>query len=149
MTQTIFTREHAKVRAKQLRAEALSNGKTISHSQALEQVARENGFGNWNVMSARLGNAPELSFHIGDEVSGRYLKQAFSGRVQAVRVLAGGHALEVVFDFDEPVDVVTFDSFSSWRKRVRATVTTQGISFAKTSDGVPQMIVERIGNLVV
>lgn len=149
MTQTIFTREHAKVRAKQLRAEAAGNGKAISHSQALEQVARENGFGDWNVMSARLGNAPEINFSIGDEVSGQYLKQAFSGRVKAVRELSGGYAMEVVFDFDEPVDVVTFDSFSAWRKRVKATLTTQGISFAKTSDGVPQMVVERIGNLVV
>lgn len=149
MTQTIFTRERAKIRAKTLRAEALANGRTMSHSQALEQVAKENGFADWNVMSARLRNRPEISFAIGDRVAGDYLKQAFAGRVTSVREMAGGSAFEIEIDFDEPVDVVSFSSFSAWRKRVRATISAQGVSFAKTGDGLPQMVIEHIENMIV
>lgn len=149
MTQIIFTRERAKIRAKTLRAEALAVGQTMSHSQALERVAHENGFADWNVMSARLGNRPEMSFTIGDRVAGDYLKQAFQGRLTSVRQMSGGAAFEVEIDFDEPVDVVSFSSFSAWRKRVRATISAQGVSFAKTSDGLPQMVIEDVENLFI
>lgn len=149
MTQTIFTRDRAKIRAKTLRAEALANGRLMSHSQALEQMARENGFSDWNVMSARLGNRPDFNFSVGDVVAGDYLKQAFIGRVTLVREMAGGSAFEIEVDFDEPVDVVSFTSFSAWRKRVRATITARGVSFAKTGDGLPQMVIERVENMTV
>lgn len=48
----------------------------------------------------------------------------------------------LVLDFDEPVDVVSFDSFSNFRKRVRAVVGPDGHSKERTSDGVPQMQLE-------
>lgn len=149
MTQTIFTRDHAKARAKEIRAEFASSGNKITHSQSLEKVAQESGFVDWNTMSARLGNAPELTLNIGDLVGGHYLKQPFEGRVIAIRQLDGGSALEITLDFDEPVDVVTFDSFSAFRKRVNATISSSGVSFAKTSDGIPQMVIERVGNMLV
>jgi len=41
--------------------------------------------------------------------------------------------------FDEPVDVVSFDSFSAFRQRVTVTLGNDGKTAEKTSDGVPHM----------
>lgn len=41
--------------------------------------------------------------------------------------------------FDEPVDVVTFESFSAFRQRVTATVDETGRTIEKTSNGLPQL----------
>ena len=140
---SISNRDQAKARAREIRAELASAGTSISHSEALEWVAKELGFRNWNTASARLSNMPEVVLQVGDQVAGRYLKQGFEGRVLAVREMAGGSAFEVTLEFDEPVDVVEFDSFSAFRKRVTATVSSGGVSFSKTSDGVPHLTVER------
>ena len=104
---------------------------------------RNSGYRDWNTASARLSNMPEVVLQVGDQVSGRYLKQGFDGRVLAVREMAGGSAFEVTLEFDEPVDVVEFESFSAFRKRVTATISSAGVSFTKTSDGVPHLVVER------
>ena len=44
--------------------------------------------------------------------------------------------------FDEPVDVVTFDSFSNFRTRVSKVVGPDGRSFDVTSDGVPHLVID-------
>ncbi len=44
--------------------------------------------------------------------------------------------------FDEPVDVVTFESFSAFRQRVTATVDETGRTIEKTSNGRPQLELE-------
>ncbi|WP_348763393.1 glyoxalase superfamily protein, partial [Hyphomonas atlantica] len=86
---------------------------------------------------------------LGDHVFGRYLKQPFHGRVHAIRELAGGMGYEVTLHFDTPVDVVEFDSFSAHRQRVSAMVGSDGVSWAKTSDGVPHLIIETVANGIV
>ena len=139
----ITTRAHAKARARELRAEAATQGKSLSHSQALEAVAHELGDRDWNTASARLSNQPDAPLQVGEFVSGRYLKQPFAGRVHSVRELAGGMGYEVSLHFDEPVDVVAFESFSANRQRVSAMISADGVSWSKTSDGVPHLIVER------
>ena len=147
-THRIHTVDQAKARAQALRADQAAAGRTISHSAALEQVARDQGYANWNILSARLANAPEIALQVGDRVCGQYLGQAFEGSVLAVRRLGEarsgqGPALEVTLAFDTPVDVVTFDSFSAFRRRVTATISPGGTSFTKTGDGVPQLVVGR------
>lgn len=140
---SISNRDQAKARARELRAELAAAGTPVSHSEALECVAKELGYRDWNTASARLSNMPEVALQVGEQVAGRYLKQAFDGRVLAVREMAGGTAFEVTLEFDEPVDVVEFESFSAFRKRVTATVSSAGVSFSRTSDGVPHLVVER------
>ena len=149
MPYTIATRDQAKARARELRAELAAAGTPISHSEALERVAQELGFRDWNTCSARLTNEPDIPLQVGDRVAGAYLKRDFTGRVLAVREMFGGSGYEITLDFDEAVDVVEFESFSAHRKRVNVTVSPGGVSFAKTSDGVPHMIVERIGGDIV
>tara|TARA_R110002167_G_scaffold21161_2_gene77093 strand:+ start:270 stop:713 length:444 start_codon:yes stop_codon:yes gene_type:complete len=140
------TRDQAKQRAAAIRAELAAAGTAISHAQALERVAGELGYRDWNTAAARLSNRPPEPLQIGDRVAGLYLKQPFKGRVLAVRELSGGSAFAVTVQFDEPVDVVTFDSFSSFRQRVNATITLEGRSLSKTSDGEPHMVVARSGD---
>ena len=142
MSLRIMTRDGAKARAKQLRAEAAANGASLSHSKALEQVAAELGYRDWNTASARLSNRPEAPCQLGDRVRGLYLKQTFEGRVHAIRELAGGMGYEVTLHFDTPVDVVEFDSFSNWRHRIRGTLGKDGRSVRRTSNGTPHLTVE-------
>ncbi|MEM7459607.1 MAG: glyoxalase superfamily protein [Pseudomonadota bacterium] len=145
MVSLIYTRVQAKARARQLKAE---NGPTMSLSTALEQIAQEMGFRDWNTASARLSNMPEAAWQVGERVSGHYLKRAFKGRIHGVRELQDGAGYEVTLHFDEPVDVVDWESFSAYRQRVTAFVSPEGISWSKTSDGVPHLTVAREAVLV-
>ena len=137
------TRDEAKRRAFALRDELKSMGTPISHAEALEKVAAELGYRDWNTASARLSNEPDRPLQVGDRVAGRYLKKAFAGRVLAVREVYGGQGHEVTIHFDQPVDVVEFESFSSFRQRVTGTISKDGVSWTKTSDGEPHLRVTR------
>lgn len=138
----------AKQRAKMLRKDLFSRGTSISYGQALERVAAQLGYRDWNTAVARLSNEPPFTIQVGDAVSGAYLKQPFTGRVLAVRETDGGSHYQVTLHFDEPVDVVTFDSFSAFRQRVNVTVDDTGVSPAKTSDGEPHMVIWPIASAV-
>ena len=139
----IHTIDQAKARAREIRAAMSADGRAISHSAALERVAREQDCESWNVLSARLSNRPVIPLQVGDRVCGRYLGQAFDGTVLSVRSMSEARAMEITLELDEPVDVVTFDSFSNFRRRVSATISPGGTSFTKTGDGVPQLTVAR------
>ena len=149
MSPSITTREQAKARARELRAAATLAGTPITHSAALEQVAAELGYRDWNTASARLSNLPEVPVQVGDRVTGLYLKKPFVGVVLAVRDIGGGSAFEVTLHFDEPVDVVEFESFSAFRQRVNATISADGSSWSKTSDGHPHMRILSVANGIV
>ena len=146
MTSHIYTRVQAKARARQIKAE--SEG-ALSLAAALESVAKEMGFRDWNTASARLSNAPDTSWQVGERVRGHYLKRPFKGRIHGVRELQAGSGYEVTIQFDDPVDVVDWESFSAHRQRVTAMVSPEGISWAKTSDGVPHLIVAPESVLIV
>ncbi|MCR9194570.1 MAG: glyoxalase superfamily protein [Hyphomonas sp.] len=140
MIQHIYTRVQAKARARELKANSETR---LSYAAALEQVAREMGFRDWNTAAARLSNEPEACWQVGERVSGTYLKRTFKGRVHAVRELRDGAGYELTLHFDDPVDVVDWDSFSAFRQRVTAQVSPEGVSWKKTSDGVPHLTVAR------
>ena len=67
---SISNRDQAKARARELRAELAAAGTPISHSEALECVAKELGYRDWNTASARLFNMPEVVLQVGDQVAG-------------------------------------------------------------------------------
>jgi Glyoxalase superfamily protein len=143
MTSPISNRDQAKARARELRAELAAAGSPVSHAEALERVAAELGYRDWNTASARLSNAPEVPLQVGDLVAGRYLRQPFTGRVLSVREIGGGAAFEVTVRFDAAVDVVEFESFSNLRTQVSVTISAAGVSAFRTSDGTPHMVVAR------
>jgi hypothetical protein len=149
MSSSIHTRDQAKARARLIRAELQAQNTCISHSAALERVAKEQGFDSWNALSSRLSNEPEIPLQVGDRVAGSYLKQPFDGTVSAVRSLNEGRSFEISISFDEPVDVVEFDSFSNFRHRLHATISSGRISYAKTSDGVPHLVIADVKPVAV
>jgi hypothetical protein len=129
-----------KLQAKRLRQQLKSSGVALGHSQSLELVAQQYGARDWNTLQARAGN--RLQLRVGDHVRGRYLGQAFTAEVRSLTLMGDGESRQVVLHLDTPVDVVRFESFSSLRQRVRGVIGWDGCSTLKTSDGVPQLVVE-------
>lgn len=135
------TMDGAKAQARALRAALEAEGREISHSAALELVAKSHGYHDWNTLHAAIGNGPVVPVSLGQVVEGSYLKQAFLAEVIGLRVLSEGR-YEVVLELDQPVDVVTFDSFSNWRSRVTKVIGPDGRSFDTTSDGMPHLVLK-------
>ena len=128
----------AKAMARQLRAE-LAGG--MGHAQALERVAHQFGFSDWNGMHAAIAHRAPARWVVGGRLRGRYLSQPFEATVvSVVQARPGWFWLEL--DLDEAVDVVTFESFSNFRKRVRGLVGPAGRTREQTSDGEPHLVVE-------
>lgn len=138
--------DELKTQAKRLRQAMAERGNELAHSAALELLARQYGLHDWNTLSA-LAAKPnavppaELPFGVGSAVRGRYLSQPFTGKVLALLAQPGG-LYRITIHFDEPVDVVTFESFSAFRRRINAQVDAEGVSPRKTSDGVPHLVLD-------
>lgn len=132
--------DQAKQQARDMRAEAKLSGAPISHAQALEAVAHQSGFRDWNNLHTHLGNQPPIDWELGGLVEGKYLSQPFEAQIiKIAQISPGWH--RITFELDEPIDVVTFDSFSHYRRRITTTIGPLGETVYKTSDGVPQMVV--------
>lgn len=137
-----LTTTELKTEARTYRAAQLDAGRPISHAQSLEMVARFHGFRDWNTAVGVLPVTRAPVFSVGERIGGTFLKQSFTGTIISVGALGAGDMFKLTIQFDEPVDVVTFDSFSAYRHRVDATVTREGVSPSRTSDGQPHMIID-------
>lgn len=131
----------AKSQAKRLRGRLASDGMTVSHSEALELVAHQHGFRDWNAFHAAIGDRPPDAFVPGGRVQGRYLGQDFEATILAVDMLRPGW-FKLELDLDIAVDVVRFDSFSNFRKRIRGTVGPSGTSRERMGTGAPQLEID-------
>ncbi|NRB20909.1 MAG: hypothetical protein HRU33_26095 [Rhodobacteraceae bacterium] len=131
----------AKDQAKRLRTKKAGGGTTIGHAKSLELVAHQHGFRDWNAMFGAIGNRPPKDWRPGDKVCGTYLSQPFTAKVIAVAILKPGW-FRLELHLDEAVDVVTFESFSNLRTRVRGVVGPKGHSVERTSDGKPQLQID-------
>ncbi|MBL4806137.1 MAG: hypothetical protein JKY31_02485 [Rhodobacteraceae bacterium] len=129
----------AKQLAAKLRAQLNTEGREIGHSKSLELVAVQFGYRDWNTFHAAIGNRPPNNWALGDHVSGHYLSQPFTAKIIAISMVRNGW-FEMTLDLDEAVDVVTFDSFSNFRKRIRKIVGPQGTTLERTSDGQPHLV---------
>lgn len=139
MTNILPSLDELKNQAKRLRATLAEQGTALSHSKSLELLASQLGYRDWNTLHAAVGNRPPTNpLALGARVAGKYLSQAFEGEVIGVQALSKGRT-RVTLDFDEPVDVVTFDSFSAFRRRVSVTLREDGQTVERTSNGEPQM----------
>jgi hypothetical protein len=132
--------DSAKAQARALRTTLAENGHEISHAQALELLAKSLGFHDWNTLHAAIGNRPQAPLALGQTAEGVYLGQPFLAEIIGIRHLSDGR-FEVTLDLDEAIDVVTFDSFSNFRKRITKVVGQDGRSFDCTSDGVPHLVI--------
>ena len=144
MTTPLPSLDELKAQARRLRTSLANAGNDITHSRSLELIAQQYGFADWNTLHAKIGNQPpRRTFAVGDRVRGAYLGKAFEGTVLALKAATSVPGYyTITIDFDEAVDVVEFDSFSAFRKRVTATIDEEGISPSKTSNGRPHMVLE-------
>jgi len=134
--------EALKAQARNLRASLEQEGNFIKHGEALEFIAAQYGYRNWNTLHAALGNTPRGELAVGSRISGAYLGQPFTGTILSLSARGGGTHYRVALDLDEAVDVVRFNSFSALRKRINGTVRRDGLSHARTSDGTPHLVLE-------
>jgi hypothetical protein len=131
--------DELKTQAKRLRASLEQDGDFITHSESLELIAHQYGFRDWNTIHAAIGNRPPRPrLQVGARVAGRYLGQSFKAEVIGVETLSPGR-MRVTLDFDDPVDVVAFESFSAFRRRVSCVVGGDGRTVERTSNGRPQL----------
>ena len=133
-----------KDQARRLRKRFADDGQAIGHARALELIAAQYGFRDWNTLHAAVGNRPPFNpWMLGARVRGQYLGQPFDAEVRGVQALSAEPGrYRLTLHFDEPVDVVTFESFSAFRQRVSCTVDETGRSRERTSDGRPHLELE-------
>jgi hypothetical protein len=134
------TLDALKGQAKRLRAALAADGDLISHCEALELIAKQNGHRDWNTLSAAVKQASQ-PLSVGATVTGRYLGQAFKGRLVQLSELGGGVRRKVAIQLDQPIDVVRSAHFSGLRRRITGVIDKAGVSAEKTSDGVPHLVV--------
>lgn len=133
----------AKQMARDLRERLKEQGEVLSHSAALERIAVQWGHKDWNTFHASFGNQPPIVWEIGGVVQGQYLSQDIVAEIKNVEPLKPGW-FRITIVLDEAVDVVTFDSFSNFRKQISATIGPLGESEHKTSNGLPQMSIKPV-----
>lgn len=138
MSMHLPTLHDAKSQAKRLRSQLAETGTQISHSRGLELLAAQYGYADWNTLHAAIGQAAPNPYELGATVTGRYLGQPFRATIHSVTQAKPGW-VKLVLDLETPVDVVTFDSFSNFRRRIRGMVGPEGRSHEKTSDGTPHL----------
>ena len=129
--------------ARRLRQSLGAGGTILTHSQSLELIAKQKGHKDWNTLYASVGNQQEgPPVRVGQLVEGTYLGQAFTAEVLGVQSQISHGRWRITLDLAEPVDVVKFDSFSAFRRRINATVNSEGKTSEKTSDGIPQLVLK-------
>ncbi|WP_306151114.1 glyoxalase superfamily protein [Roseovarius sp. MMSF_3281] len=138
MTQTTPAVSAMKQQARRLRAALQDSGTRLTHSAALETVARQYGHRDWNTAKAAACWENPPRWQVGQAVRGRYLNQPFTGRVKAASEATGGF-WRLTLQFDAPVDVVTSPHFSNLRSQVRCVINAKGTTTQKTSDGTPHL----------
>jgi len=123
-----------KTQARRLRTGLADDGIAISHSKALELVARQHGMRDWNTLAAAGDPPPEASaqpaapFAVGDRVAGTFNGKPAQGRVIGMTETIKPTLWRATVKFDPPVDVVTSELFSSERRRIEMIVGADGRS---------------------
>ena len=132
-----------KSEARALREARAAAGTPITHSTALEEVARAHGYRDWNTARALVPDRVAVPFQVGMRVTGTYLSRPFKGLLIGVQLMADMRHYQVVVNFDEPVNVTPNFMFATHRHRVTATLDIHGVSPAQTSNGEPHMRLRR------
>ena len=138
MTQ-IPSRDVLKAQAKRLRADLGDKGTQMSHASALETVAHQWGMRDWNTLAAK-ADVSAVQWYPGQRAAGRYLGHPFKGVIKAAQLASSGF-WSLTVRFDEHVDVVESEHFTSLRQQINVTINALGESPQKTSNGQPHMIV--------
>lgn len=144
-----------KTHAKRLRDDLAEDGIAITHSRALELVARQNGARDWNTLAAAKSGAPApdaaapavhsraAPFAVGETVEGTFNGNPAHGRVIGLSETIKPDLWRVTVAFDPPVDVVTSKLFTSERRRIEMVVGADGRSRRLTGTETGVMALKR------
>lgn len=129
-----------KAQARRLRTKLQASGQDVSHSRSLEIVAALYGFKDWNTLSATAEKEPAShGYNIGQRIAGTYLGAPFKAQIIGVEALPNGYT-RLKMNFDQPVNIIKFKSFSAHRRRIHCIVDKNGMTKSKTSDGIPHVV---------
>ncbi len=107
-----------KDQARRLRSRLVSEGDEVTHSKSLELIAAQYGFAIGTRCTGRR-HRPAFNPWMLGRGQRPLSRPPFEAEVlsaQAIGAKPGRYRL--TFKFDEPIDVVTFESFSAFRQRV-------------------------------
>lgn len=114
------TPANLKLQARRLRDYFAGKNIEISHAMALEALAKQHGFRDWNVLSATLNRQAEQKAwpELEDRIRGNYLGHSFQGKILKVETTTVANSRRYTILFDQPIDVVASAHFSSYRKQI-------------------------------
>jgi hypothetical protein len=141
MNESLPTPTEAKTRAKALRKQLADKGVKVGHARSLELVAQGLGYRDWNTLSSKIRTPAPQDWVAGSRVCGRYLSHPFNATIVDATQLRPGW-FQIKLDLDEAIDVVTFDSFSNYRKRIKGVIGPKGHTEECTSNGVPHLEID-------
>ena len=142
MTQTILpSRDMLKGHARNLRQTLRQSGTPVSHATALEHVAHQWGYRDWNTLSDADSRPAARNWTLGQHVSGTYLGHAFTGTIRVAQRKGPGH-VQLSIALDTPVDVSASPRFSVLRRQLSCTIGPAGRTVEKTSDGQPHVVLD-------
>ncbi|MFN3211124.1 MAG: glyoxalase superfamily protein [Roseovarius sp.] len=142
MTQTLLpSRDVLKGHARNLRQTLGRAGTPVSHATALEHLAHQWGYRDWNTLSDSAARPPARSWALGQRVSGTYLGHAFAGTIRAAQRKGPDH-VQLSIALDTPVDVIASPRFSVLRRQLSCTIGPAGRTVEKTSDGQPHVVLD-------
>lgn len=124
--------QNAKARAKRLRKYMDTKGQSISHSFALEAIAAEEGYRDWNTLAACadtvLTRSTGFPLQVGESVSGLYHETAFEGVLIGLEQTINKHVWRVKIQFKAPVSPTSLQNIGMTRRRITGSVNTAGVS---------------------
>ena len=139
--------DHYKQQAKRLRTALREQGLPVSHSNALELVARSHGYHDWNTLAApspERDAAQQMRLTVGDKVELSYVRRPAVGTVLAVQWLTSVQLRRVSIHLDAPVDVSGSRLFSAPRQRIMAMIDLQGRSCSVKGQPNGAVLIHRV-----
>ncbi len=120
MSLTLPTTEDLKRQARRMRDHFAEKNIDISHSAALEAIAKQHGYKDWNILSALINRqSMTIEWPEFDEmISGTYLGHNFTGKILKIQTCTIENLRRYTIKFDDPIDVVASKHFSSFRRQI-------------------------------
>lgn len=134
----LITVDQAKSDARLLRMQLRAQGQPASHGNCLEMVAHSHGYKDWNALRAVLVRKLAVDWMVGGRIQGLYRRHAFTATIASVNKV-GRDCFHVKIRLDKAIDVVSFASFSNFRKTICTVVDASGASLEKDSTGQSQL----------
>lgn len=143
-TGTLPTLTNLKDQAKRLRQDLAASGHQVGHSQALELLAHQHGYRDWNTLHAAFDRPKPntRTWQVGERITGHYLGRAFGGKLVGVQAMSGGGWFRLQIRFDAPLAVAELGGTPVLRQRISCRVGPDGRTMEKTSNGQPHVVLD-------